>query len=496
MGEVSRTGHCRATRGVDGRILRPFAPDVKYNPEHSAECGSSHASANVLNYLALKWVGGLAQFGGMAPGDALQCTFVRRGKDQMLSADVVIIGGGIVGSSIAWHLTEAGCRNVLIVERESHQGKGSTGKSMGGVRAQFATPVNIQMSLYSIPFYASFEERLGLPSEYRPQGYLFVATKPSHLDYLRTNQQLQKSLGLAQALMLTRADIVAIVPQLRSDDVLGGSFCPTDGFVDPYSAMVGFTTRACENGATLWRSTEVTGIAHDGSKISGVETTRGPVSTLVVVNAAGPWAAQTAALAGIKLPVEPLRRMLVPTEPFDGVSHAIPMVVDMTNGFHFRPESRGFLLAWNDPEETPGYKDDFEPFVHREGPGARRRSRALLREPGRESEACLGRPLRDVPRPPRHHRSDTRDVRPLLRQWIQRPWRDACPSDWKNRLRPDSPWWHQRRGRRRGAEPRSLCQGRFAARDGSLVTVTLHLRIALFRYQRVLPKSYKVVTIC
>ncbi len=279
----------------------------------------------------------------------------------MLTADVVIIGGGIVGSSIAWHLTEAGCRNVLIVERESHQGKGSTGKSMGGVRAQFATPVNIQMSLYSIPFYASFEERLGLPSEYRPQGYLFVATKPSHLDYLRTNQQLQKSLGLAQVRMLTHDDIVGIVPQLRSDDVLGGSFCPTDGFVDPYSVMVGFTTRACEKGATLWRSTEVTGIVHDGSKISGVETTRGPVSTPVVVNAAGPWAAQTAALAGVNLPVEPLRRMLVPTEPFDGVSHAIPMVVDMTNGFHFRPESRGFLLAWNDPEETPGYKDDFEP---------------------------------------------------------------------------------------------------------------------------------------
>ena len=142
----------------------------------------------------------------------------------MLSADVVIIGGGIVGSSIAWHLTEAGCRNVLIVERESHQGKGSTGKSMGGVRAQFATPVNIQMSLYSIPFYASFEERLGLPSEYRPQGYLFVATKPSHLDYLRTNQQLQKSLGLKQVRMVTHDDIVEIVPQLRSDDVLGGSF--------------------------------------------------------------------------------------------------------------------------------------------------------------------------------------------------------------------------------------------------------------------------------
>ncbi len=279
----------------------------------------------------------------------------------MQTADVVIVGGGIVGSSIAWHLSEAGCRKVLIVERESHQGKGSTGKSMGGVRAQFATPVNIQMSLYSIPFYAGFEERLGLPSDYRPQGYLFVATRPSHLEYLRTNQQLQKSLGLAGVRMLTRDDIVEIVPQLRSDDVLGGSFCPTDGFVDPYSVMVGFTTRACEQGVTLWRSTEVTSVTRDQGGIIGVGTTRGPVSAPVVVNAAGPWAAQTAALAGVDLPVEPLRRMLVPTEPFDGVSHAVPMVVDMTNGFHFRPESRGFLLAWNDPEETPGYKNDLEP---------------------------------------------------------------------------------------------------------------------------------------
>ena len=282
-------------------------------------------------------------------------------RNQMQTAEVIIIGGGIVGSSIAWHLTEAGCRNVLIVERETHQGKGSTGKSMGGVRAQFATPVNIQMSLYSIPFYATFEERLGLPSEYRPQGYLFVATKPTHLDYLQTNQVLQKSLGLKQVRMLTRDEIVDIVPQLRADDILGGSFCPTDGFVDPYSVMVGFTTRACEQGTTLWRSTDVTAITRDQQgRITSVETTRGPVSTRVVVNAAGPWAAEVAALADVDLPVEPLRRMLIPTEPFDGVSHAIPMVVDMTNGFHFRPESRGFLLAWNDPEETPGYKTDFE----------------------------------------------------------------------------------------------------------------------------------------
>ena len=279
----------------------------------------------------------------------------------MQTAEVVIIGGGIVGASIAWHLTEAGCRDVLIVERESHQGKGSTGKSMGGVRAQFATRPNIQMSLYSIPFYAAFEERLGQPSEYRPQGYMFVATKPSHLEYLRTNQALQKSLGLTKVSMVTREEIVERVPQLRNDDILGGSFCATDGFVDPYSVMVGFTTVACERGAKVWRSAEVTEIRCGGTKGFDLKTSRGLVSAKTIVNAGGAWARDVAAMAGIDLPVEPLRRMLVPTEPFDGVSHAIPMVIDMTNGFHFRPESLGFLLAWNDPEETPGFKTDFVP---------------------------------------------------------------------------------------------------------------------------------------
>lgn len=279
----------------------------------------------------------------------------------MHTADVIIIGGGIVGSSIAYQLTQAGCHNVLVIERESHQGKGSTGKSMGGVRAQFTTPVNIQMSLYSIPFYASFDERFDHPAGYRPQGYLFVATKPSHLEYLKKNQQLQKSLGLKDVRMISAAEITAMVPQLRSDDILGGSFCPTDGFVDPYSAMTGFIKRAIDNGVTVWKSTEVTGVLKNGNRVSGVATSRGDVHAPVVVNAAGAWAAEIAKLAGVDLPVTPLRRMLIPTEPFDGVSHEIPMVIDMTNGFHFRPEGRGFLLAWNDPEETPGYKFDFDP---------------------------------------------------------------------------------------------------------------------------------------
>ncbi|MGH9603837.1 MAG: NAD(P)/FAD-dependent oxidoreductase [Terriglobales bacterium] len=279
----------------------------------------------------------------------------------MHTAEVVIIGGGIVGSSIAWHLTEAGCRDVLVLERETQQGKGSTGKSMGGVRAQFSTPVNIQMSLYSIPFYDSFEERLGHPSGYRAQGYLFVATSDAHLAYLRANYERQVALGLKTARLISAEDITSMFPQLRADDVVGGSFCSTDGFVDPYSAMVGFMTRAAEQGARLWKDAEVTGVTRNGDEITGVETTRGPVSARAVVNAAGAWAAQVARMAGVDLPVEPLRRMLVPTEPFDRFPRSAPMIIDMSNGFHFRPEGLGFLMAWNDPEETPGFRTDFDP---------------------------------------------------------------------------------------------------------------------------------------
>ena len=278
----------------------------------------------------------------------------------MQTADVVIIGGGIVGSSIAYHLTANGCGNVLVIERESAQGKGSTGKSMGGVRAQFSTPVSIQMSLYSIPFYAGFEERLGYPCDYRPQGYLFCATSDKHMAYLRTNFGQQVKMGLKDVRLVAGDEIRKLFPQLRADDIVGGSFCSSDGFVDPYSAMNGFIACACERGATVWKNTTVTGLGSDGAGIASVQTSRGPVVTRKVVNCAGAWAADVAKLAGVELAVEPLRRMLVPSEPFDEFPHTAPMIVDMSNGFHFRPEARGFLLAWNDPEETPGFKTDFD----------------------------------------------------------------------------------------------------------------------------------------
>ena len=316
------------------------------------------------------------------------------------TADVVIIGSGIVGSSVAYHLTEQGCTNVLVIEREAHQGKGSTGKSMGGVRAQFATAVNIQMSRYSIDFFSHFDEVVGHPADYRPHGYVFCATTERHLDYLKTNREKQLALGVENVELVSRNDVKGMVPQMRVDDIVGGTFCPTDGFVDPHSVMMGFMLKARERGVKLWLDTTVTGIetepANTGTagvppadrgpvtpfngketslprgasgtpavpgqrRVSGVMTSRGFVSTPVVVNAAGAWAADVAHMAGARLPVEPLRRQLVPTEPFDNLPQRFPMVIDMSTGFHFRREGKGILLAWNDPSETAGFKTEFDP---------------------------------------------------------------------------------------------------------------------------------------
>ena len=276
-------------------------------------------------------------------------------------ADVVIVGGGIVGASIAYHLAESGCTNVVVLERETQLGRGSTGKSMGGVRAQFSTEINIRMSLYALDFFARFEEATGYPCGYRPQGYLFVATTGQQMDYLRANCQLQAACGVKTVELLGPAEVLHRVPQLRADDVWGGSFSATDGFVDPYSVMTGFMQRAAEKGVRLWKGAEVMAVRKDELGLAGVETARGPVATRRVVNAAGPWAAQVAALAGLELPVEPLRRMLVPSEPFSLIAREAPMTIDMATGFHFRPEGLGVLLAWNDPDEKPGFKTEFDP---------------------------------------------------------------------------------------------------------------------------------------
>jgi sarcosine oxidase, subunit beta len=237
---------------------------------------------------------------------------------------------------------------------------------MGGVRAQFSTEISIRMSLFSVPFFRDFEQVMGHPSGYRPQGYLFIATGPQHMTYLRANYERQIAAGLTTVQLLTPEKILDMVPQVRPEDILGGSFCSTDGFVDPHSVMTGFALRARDHGAKIVCNALVTGIEYNEHGVSAVKFTQGTVATRTVVCAAGAWSAQIGKMAGIDLPVQPLRRMLVPTEPFDKISHASPMTVDMATGFHFRPEGLGLLMAWNDPEEKPGFNANFDPaFVEK-----------------------------------------------------------------------------------------------------------------------------------
>ncbi len=281
------------------------------------------------------------------------------------SADAVIIGGGVIGSSVAYHLAQRGCTNIIIVERAEQQGVGSTGRATGGVRAQFATDINIRMSLYSIDFLAQFEAATGHPSGYEPRGYLFLATTAEQLAVLKKNRARQHELGLKNVELITPVEIAALIQGLRVDDVVGGSFCQTDGFINPLAVMRGFTASACEFGAKVWLGTEVFGIEADSNGVACVQTTRGAIATRKVVCAAGAWAAQVARLAKVEIPVKPLRRQIASVRAANILPERLPMVIDMSNGFHFRPDAKAphtnLLLAWPDPDETYGFKSEYDP---------------------------------------------------------------------------------------------------------------------------------------
>jgi len=275
-------------------------------------------------------------------------------------ADVVIVGAGVVGCSIAYHLCLAGVRDVLLLEKLPAAGQGSTAKANGGIRAQWSTPIHIELSNYSISAYERFNEETGGDCGLVRAGYLFVTADPEREASLRRNLVLQQELGVP-ARWLTAGGIAGIAPYARCDDLQGGTYSPQDGFIDPHGCTMGYLRAAGRMGAELQTGTEALEITRDGRGVTGVRTSAGLVATRKVVNAAGPHAGVLAERAGAQVPVQPVKRMLACTEAIGGAPPVIPMTIDMDTGLLIRREGQGIVLGHSDPADPPGFDTGFDP---------------------------------------------------------------------------------------------------------------------------------------
>ena len=259
------------------------------------------------------------------------------------TADVVIIGGGVIGVSIAYHLALKKAGRIILLEK-GQLGEGSTSRCVGGIRSQFSTEINIFFSLESIKTFERFEEEFGINPEFKRIGYLFLATTELEMRVFKENIKLQRKFGIPVEL-LNPDEIKARWPYLRVDDILGGTFCPWDGYAGPNEVLSGFVSGAKKAGVRIYEGTEVLGISLSKGKVNGVKTKREEISTPIVVNAGGPFASAIGEMAGVKIPVKPLRRQIFITAPFHLTNQAIPLTIDFHKGWYFRQEVDGLLLS-------------------------------------------------------------------------------------------------------------------------------------------------------
>ncbi len=275
------------------------------------------------------------------------------------TADVVIVGGGVMGASTAYHLAKRGTRDVLLLERQPFFGMEATGKCAGGIRHQFGTEVNIRLSLLSISKLDRFEEELDQPIDLRYCGYLFLLTKEEDVAVFRENVDLQHQLGVATE-WLTRDEIAELAPLIDLEGVLAGTFYDRDGLADPNSVVQGYVSGARREGATLRNEVEVIDIRVEGGRIAEVVTDQGTVSTPVVVNAAGPWAGEVGQMAGVDVPVEPVRRQIVVTGPLPAVPLDFPFVIDFAQSLYFHREGEGILTGMSNHDQAVGFDQSID----------------------------------------------------------------------------------------------------------------------------------------
>jgi sarcosine oxidase subunit beta len=275
----------------------------------------------------------------------------------MKPGSAVIIGAGVMGASVAYHLAARGWRDVVMLDRSEAPGLGSTGAATGGFRAQYATAINVRLSLLAREKLRAFKDDTGTDPGYLPAGYLWLATTRTELEELRAGLEVQREAGLHEAIELDVDDAARLNPAVRCNRVIGGVFCPTDGFIAPLQILRGYLEAAARRGVRVKWNTRVTGLRHVGGRITSVETDQGRIDADIVINAAGAWAGDVARCAAVTLPVTPLRRQVAATVPCTQLPPDMPMTIFAGDGFHFRVRDGRVLLLWPSPG-VPGQPFD------------------------------------------------------------------------------------------------------------------------------------------
>ena len=273
-----------------------------------------------------------------------------------LHADVAIIGGGIIGTSLAWNLAKSGCRDVVVVEREINPGLGSTAKAAGGIRAQFGSDINVRLSKLSIELFESFHRDVGIKVNFVQAGYLWIASRAADMELFRENVDLQRSRGL-DVKLLDREGVKSKAPYVRLDDVAGGTFHQRDGYAPPADYVMGYHKASKDLGVKYMLETEVTGVTVSGGAVAGLRTSRGDIRAKQVVCAAGAFSGKVGQMIGIEIPVQPVRRQCFVTEKISDLPHPIPMTIDYTSGVYCHTESGGVLVGMADKSEPPGFNE-------------------------------------------------------------------------------------------------------------------------------------------
>jgi sarcosine oxidase, subunit beta len=271
------------------------------------------------------------------------------------TTDVVVVGGGVVGASAAYHLAAAGAGRVLVLERADHLAAGSTGACAGGFRFQFSSAINVRLSQASVPMITGFTQEHGLPLDVVQDGYLFLVRGEELWRHFLAANELHASLGV-EAEVLTPEEAASVAPGIATEDLVGATFGPRDGIADPSGLTQGYATLARGSGAEIEFGVEVEVVRTGGDRVLGVDTSDGPIDAGVVVNAAGPWAGVLAATAGVDLPLEPIPRHVLVTGPFDGAPERRTLVIEAVTSFYFHREGAGVLMGMGGASERASFE--------------------------------------------------------------------------------------------------------------------------------------------